>query len=103
MEGLLIEVSDEVRSFLRIKEGWNRCYSELDVHVMVPGSRTSISAFTYIVVPELQVTHDLPVKSEYRRLILDAAKEHRFSQTYQRSLERILHPVAISRPIEVAS
>ena len=103
VEGLLIQVDDHVRKALRAKEGWPHAYTEYEVQISIAKHERPLRAMTYIVVPELRLPCDLPVTPEYRQLILTAAKEHRFSQTYQRSLERILHPVAISRPIEVAS
>jgi len=100
VEGVLMRVTPAVRDLLRRKEGWPRCYEEVEVPVTIPSSGRTITALTYVVVTDHQLPFDLPVTQDYRQDILDAATEFRFSSGYRRYLCDLLvvAPHSVSVP-----
>jgi len=88
--GVLMIINESVRDVLRIKEGYPRHYTELDIHVFSRKAKRSLRALTYVVTPEHRLDTDLPVTARYRDLILAGAREFEFSQEYQSDLRRQL-------------
>lgn len=93
VEGLVMNITEAVRSALRVKEGWPRHYQEVRVEVIIPPAKTSVNAFTYVVNPTRRLNRDQPVSPEYRRLILEGAKVAGLSAPYQALLRRALKPL----------
>ena len=91
VEGVVMGISEGVRDILRAKEGFPACYEEIEIKVQT--STRLVPAFTYVVSPARQLTIDLPVTPTYRQTILDGARMFRFSQSYQRHLQRALKPI----------
>ena len=88
-----IEITPAIRQVLRRKEGWPTRYQEIEIFVQVPATGDNVRAFTYVVTPENRLEFDLCVTPKYRQLILDGAKELRFSSSYQQQLDQILRPI----------
>jgi cation transport regulator ChaC len=90
VEGVVWEVTEDVRSALRRKEGYPRCYEEVEIQVIIPSTKKIVPAFTYLVNPVHRLDRNLPVTREYRQLILDGAKAVGLSTTYQTFLRHML-------------
>ena len=90
MEGILIEVAEDVRSALRRKEGYPNSYLEFEIQVIIPSTKKTLPAFTYLVNPVHRLDRNLPVTRKYRQLILDGAKAVGLSKSYQTFLRRVL-------------
>ncbi len=91
VEGVVMGVTDAVQHFLRGKEGYPLCYEEVDVEVAT--STGVVPSFIYRVTSARQLTIDLPVTPTYRRIILNGARQFRFSQSYIRQLRSLLRTI----------
>ncbi len=100
VEGLVLNITEVVRSALRRKEGWPDRYEETEVEVIIPPAKTGVAAFTYVVNPELRLPVDMPVTEQYRRRILEGAIHLGLSQSYRRALGTILRtdPAVVNVP-----
>jgi hypothetical protein len=90
VEGLVFTISTEALEALRAKEGWPHRYDEIGVEVVVPRSRKTIQAVTYMVTPQFQLPIDVPVSARYRALILEGARVAHLSPAYQSHLREVL-------------
>ena len=97
VEGVLIETTPAIHQVLRRKEGWPTRYQEIEISVQVPATGETVRAFTYISTPENRLDFDLCVTPRYRQLILDGAKNFKFSQAYQKWLRVYLRSTSIRR------
>ena len=88
--GVLMIINEAVRDALRVKEGYPRRYTELDVHVFSRKAKRPLRALTYVVTPEHRLDTDLPVTARYREIILAGARAVEFTQEYQDDLCRKL-------------
>lgn len=91
VEGLVMTISEQVHTVLRVKEGFPHCYDETQVEVVVEAN--TLTAMTYIVTPERQLPMNVPVSPQYRQLILHGARKASFSQRYQQRLRQLLNPI----------
>ena len=89
VEGIILQITEDVRSALRRKEGYPRCYEEVEIKV-IASTKKIVRAFTYVVNPVHRLDRNLPVTRKYRRLILDGAKAVGLSTTYQTFLRHLL-------------
>jgi hypothetical protein len=90
VEGAVMDITDDVHTSLRLKEGWPLRYVESLVCLHIPRTRNRVIALTYLVHPCRRLELDLPVDSSYRESILRAATRLRFSNGYRHRLERLL-------------
>ncbi len=100
VEGVAMSITPAIQDVLRVKEGFPRCYEEIDVSVHTASAQASVRALTYVVTPQNRLDTDLPVTARYRKLILDGAKEFGLTGMYQQRLRRLLRtapPLKLSR------
>ena len=100
-EFVAVGITPAVVDAIRCKEGWPTRYREIEIAVEILSTGEVINAMTYIVTPEHRLSYDLPVSPAYRQLILDGAREFKFSQAYQKWLRVVLRPPA-NRPVAIA-
>ncbi len=93
VEGVVMSITEAIQSILRVKEGFPRCYEEIDIVVNTAATQASVRALTYVVSPEHRLDVDLPVTARYRALILTGAKHFDFSESYQQELHKRLRTV----------
>ena len=91
VEGVVIPITSEIRKLLRKKEGWPRIYRERAVRAESLSERWTARAFTYMVAPDYRLPFDWPVSPRYRRIIMEAAKERRFTPSYRDQLDQLLY------------
>ena len=105
VEGVVMSIIPAIQSILRVKEGFPRCYEEIDIVVNTASKRASVRALTYIVTPAHRLDIDLPVTAQYRALILAGAKHFDFSESYQEALRSKLRtaPSLLTTARHVAS
>ena len=90
VEGVVMEITEAVRSALRVKEGWPDRYEEIEIEVIILPATTNVTAFTYVVNSTHRLNRDQPVSGDYRRLILGGARVAGLSAPYQTFLRRAL-------------
>ena len=90
VEGVVFEITPAIQDVLRLKEGFPRCYKEIDVIVHTAATQASMQALTYIVTSSNRLDVDLPVTARYRDFVLNGAKHFDFSKAYQKELRRKL-------------
>jgi len=89
VEGLLLEMGDELRVPLRGKEGHPKYYRETDQLRVELEDGSIVPMITYVVTLEKRKERHVPPTREYLGFILGAARRHHFSDDYIRMLEDI--------------
>ncbi len=90
IEGLLFQITPEIRRGLRAKEGWPTRYQETIELVNVSGRRRRVRALTYQVTDQCRLSKNIPVSGRYRQLILEGARKGGLTAAYQEFLRSIL-------------
>jgi len=89
VEGLLLEMDDDLRTPLRGKEGHPSFYRETDQLKIELEDGTVVFMITYVVTPEKRREGHVPPTRYYLDIILEAARKYNFSKKYIEMLENI--------------
>lgn len=89
VEGLLLEMGDELRTPLRSKEGHPKFYRETGILKVELEDGTVVPMITYTVIPEKRREGHVPPTRYYLNIILEAARKYNFSKKYIEMLKNI--------------
>ena len=101
VEGVVMEITPAIQAALRVKEGYPRCYEEIEVNVGTASTQALVQAHTYIVTKSNQLEDDLPVTARYRDLIIAGANNFEFTKSYQEMLRNKLQIAPSLRAIPI--